>query len=896
MGSCVTKQHPEGMIVKVNPKPGNKDPEVNNFKNASKSSLELTRKHLKQKKAVIDGRTQNMGLADNLVGTLVEKKKTNSDTKLIKTSLSRHFIFSSLSEKQREMIIDEMKLFAIDSNEIIFLQNSKGNAYYIVASGRLEVIVNEKRVNVMKEGDSFGELALLHDTPRSATVKTIMNTALWVLDRSSFRNILQELNVQNYKENRSFIDSVPIFQILSESQKELLVNCFTMLKYSVGQKIVSEGDPGDLFFVIKEGNVVCTLKGKEIRRMGKGEYFGDQALLYNSPRTATIVAVDEVSCVALSQEDLQNSLGASLEQVIYKNSMRIAIDNSESLKKLSKTQTENVINGMQVCSYTPGTIVINRGKAKKEEIYVIVKGELANSDNNQVKLKVFDVLGDSEVINESPEVYLEDWVAVGEVSVTHITSSGFANSIGGDYNKVTANNEAVQLLRRIQLFKGLSSSQIEALSSAIKTQEFQDGEFIVEQNNPGDSFFIIKSGKVEIIKDNQVIRAITKHDYFGERSLLFDNFRSASVVARKRVICWILHRQDFLHLLNENIKKQLLERIELQDDSILLTDLAIVKTLGSGMFGNVFLTVHKLKRKLYALKTVDRRKITAYEIEENVVLERKILLQLDHVLIMKLVKTFKDSKRLYFLLEYIEGMDLFDVLRKLGLLKECDARFYIACILVILEHLHERGIIYRDLKPENMVVDINGYPKLIDFGTAKFVNGRTYTIVGTPHYMAPEIVTSHGYSLAADYWTVGIMLYEFMIGYVPFGEEENDPYAIYEQVQERKLIFPKWLDNKNRVKEFINQLLSKNPANRLGGSFENLKANVWFTGLNWDKITSKELKAPYVPKTTSNESAIESAMSGKKVLDEVISKIEMKEEIPKHKRRNNAPKDWDEEF
>ena len=896
MGSCVTKHKVDGGIVKINPTSGNKDPEVENFKRAPKSSLELARKHLKQKKAVVDGRTQNMGLADNLVGTQVEKKKNQSDIKLIKTSLSRHFIFSSLSDKQREMIIDEMKLFAIDSNEIIFLQNSKGNAYYIVASGRLEVIVNEKRVNIMREGDSFGELALLHDTPRSATVRTVMNTALWVLDRNTFRNILQELNVQNYKENRSFIDSVPIFQILSESQKELLVNCFTMLKYSAGQKIVSEGDPGDLFYVIKEGNVVCTQKGKEIRRMGKGEYFGDQALLYNSPRTATIVTVDEVSCLALSRDDLKNSLGASLEHIIYKNSMRIAIDNSETLKKLSKSQTENLINEMQVCSYPSDTVVINRGKAKKDEIYVIVKGELVNSLNKEVKLKVFDVLGDSEVIKESGEVYQEDWVAVGEVSVTHITSSGFSNAIGGDYSKVTTNNEAVQLLRRIQLFKGLSPGQIEALSSAMKTQEFQDGEFIVEQNNPGDSFFIIKSGRVEIIKDSQVIRAITKHDYFGERSLLFDNFRSASVVARKRVVCWILHKQDFLHLLNENIKKQLLERIELQDDSILLSDLAIVKTLGSGMFGNVFLTVHRSKRKLYALKTVDRRKVTAYEIEENVVLERKILLQLDHVLIMKLVKTFKDPKRLYFLLEYIEGMDLFDVLRKLGLLKECDARFYVACIFVILEHLHERGIIYRDLKPENMVVDVDGYPKLIDFGTAKFVNGRTYTIVGTPHYMAPEIVTSHGYSLAADYWTVGIMLYEFMIGYVPFGEEESDPYAIYEQVQERKLIFPKWLDNKNRIKEFINQLLSKNPANRLGGSFENLKANVWFSGMNWDKITSKELKAPYVPKTTSNESAVESALNGRKVLDEAISKVEMKEEIPKHKRRNNAPSDWDEEF
>ena len=896
MGSCVTKPKPVGGIVKINPTTGSNHQFSEEKKNAPRSSIDLARKQVKQKKAVVDGRIQNMNLADNQKGIKVDKKKSASDIKLIKSSLQKHFIFSSLSDKQRDLIIEEMKLYAVDSNEIIFMQNSKGNAYYVVASGRLDVIVNEKRVNSIKEGDSFGELALLHDTPRSATIKTVMNTALWVLDRKEFSRILKEMNVQNYKENRSFIDSVPLFQILSEGQKELLVSCFTMLKYIAGKKIVSEGDPGDLFYVIKEGTVVCTQQGKEIRRMAKGEYFGDQALLYNSPRTATITALEEVNCVALSRNDLTESLGGSLEQIIYKNSMRIAIDRSEHLKKLSKLQIESLINGMQVCSYKSGTIVIEEGKPKKDEIVVIVKGELKSSKSKEKKLKVFDVLGDQEVITENPEIYSESWEAVGDVSVTHITASGFVNAIGGEYTKVTSNNEAIQLLRRIQLFKGLSPMQIEALSGTMKTQEFHDGEFIVEQNNPGDSFFLIKSGKVEIIKDNQIIRTVTKHDYFGERSLLFDNFRSASVVARKKVVCWVLLKSDFLHLLNNNIKKQLLERIELQDDSILLSELALVKTLGSGMFGNVFLTIHRQKRKLYALKTVDRKKIAAYEIEENVVLERKILLQLDHVLIMKLVKTFKDSKRLYFLLEYIEGMDLFDVLRKLGLLKECDARFYIACVFIILEHLHERGIIYRDLKPENIVVDSDGYPKLIDFGTAKFVNGRTYTIVGTPHYMAPEIVTSHGYSLAADYWTVGIMLYEFLIGYVPFGEEESDPYAIYEQVQERKLNFPKWLDNKNRVKEFISQLLSKNPANRLGGSFENLKANVWFSGFNWDKITGKELKAPYVPKSVNNEVAIESALTSKKTLDEIISKLEQKDEIPKHKRRTNAPPNWDEEF
>ena len=104
---------------------------------------------------------------------------------------------------------------------------------------------------------------------------------------------------------------------------------------------------------------------------------------------------------------------------------------------------------------------------------------------------------------------------------------------------------------------------------------------------------------------------------------------------------------------------------------------------------------------------------------------------------MKLVKTFKDANRLYFLMEYVDGMDLFDVMRVLKILREADARFYISCLVTILEYLHARNIIYRDLKPENVMVDDEGYPKLIDFGTARILKGRTYTFVGTPHYMAP---------------------------------------------------------------------------------------------------------------------------------------------------------------
>ena len=872
------------------------NPKAGEFKRGPKSSLLLTRKNLKQKKAVIDARINNYQQDEIKRGELVDKKKTHIDLRLIKIALSNHFIFSSLTVPQIDLIISHMKLQLISSGDTLFEQSSKGYDFYIVVQGQLEILVNGSRVNIAKEGDSFGELALIHDAPRSASAKAITDASLWVLDRRSFRTVLEELNAINYKENKTFIESVPLFQILSPGQKDLLVTCLTSLKFLNGQKIVNEGDPGELLFILKEGTVSCSQKGKEIRSMSKGDFFGEQALLYGSARTATVVATSEVTCVALNREDLASSLGASLQHIIYKNSMKIAFEKNMLLKKLTKHQTESLISGMQVQSLEENQLVIPAGSPKRSGIYVVLNGSLTSSPGKQVQCKVFDVLGETDLIEETAEVYSTDFVTAEETDIAFISESGFFNAIGGEYSIVTSNNEVVELLKRIQLFRGLTPTQFLLLASLIKVQEYADGAMIVEQDNPGNCFFIIKSGKVDILKNGVVVRNITMNDYFGERSLLFDNFRSASVVANQKVVCWVLYRSEFLSILTESLRKKLLERIDLQDDSISLSDLNIVKNLGSGMFGHVFLTVHKSKGLLYALKTVDRRKVSAYQIEENIVLERNILLQLDHVLIVKLVRTFKDSRRLYFLMEYICGMDLFDVLRRLDLLKECDARFYTACIFTIVEHLHERQIIYRDLKPENMVVDSEGYPRLIDFGTSRFVTGRTYTIVGTPHYMAPEVITSHGYGLAADYWTIGVMLFEFMFGYVPFGENENDPYAIYRAVQERRLVFPKWLDNKNKVKEFINQLLAKNPAGRLGGNFDNLKAHPWFVGMNWDKIIAKELKPPYIPKITPLEQEISEALSQDKDIDSIISALENKEEIHKNKKQVVVPPGWDKDF
>ena len=205
-----------------------------------------------------------------------------------------------------------------------------------------------------------------------------------------------------------------------------------------------------------------------------------------------------------------------------------------------------------------------------------------------------------------------------------------------------------------------------------------------------------------------------------------------------------------MSIINENIRKQLIKRIDLQESTVMLSELHPVKAIGSGTFANVSLVMHKQKKTLFALKTVSRQKIQLFDIYENLILERKILMELDHTMIVKLIKTFKDYNRIYFLMEYIPGKDLFYVLNELQTVREDSAKFYIGCLLIIIEYLHERNIIHRDIKPENIMIDDEGYPKLIDFGTSKIVIGRTYTTVGTPHYMAPEIILKSGYNSDTD--------------------------------------------------------------------------------------------------------------------------------------------------
>jgi cGMP-dependent protein kinase len=332
------------------------------------------------------------------------------------------------------------------------------------------------------------------------------------------------------------------------------------------------------------------------------------------------------------------------------------------------------------------------------------------------------------------------------------------------------------------IFKHLSEPKLISLTKLMKMENFKTGDRIVKENTDGNKFYLIKKGRVKILKDKKFIRDMEAGNCFGEMSLIKSENRTASVIADGSVQCYVLTKEDFLSIIDKNMQEYIRRKISLQDTSVSMGSLYNLKFLGKGKFGRVNL-VHN-SQNIYAIKAVSRkvaekRKILA----KYFVLERRIMLSIDHPFIIKLVKTMRNNNFCFFLMEFINGKNLDDILSARKSFNNIyDTKFYIGSLLLVLEYLHKKNISHRDLKPANMMVDQNGYLKLLDFGTSKIITDFTYTIIGTPHYIAPEVLQGKGYSLSSDIWSLGICAYEIFFGACPFGNKAYDILDIYKEI------------------------------------------------------------------------------------------------------------------
>lgn len=375
--------------------------------------------------------------------------------------------------------------------------------------------------------------------------------------------------------------------------------------------------------------------------------------------------------------------------------------------------------------------------------------------------------------------------------------------------------------------------------------------------------------KVTIKDPNSVqeeyIRSLQRGDFFGEKALQGEDIRTANIIADdpEGVSCLVIDRESFNQLISglDEIRTKYVDdgnasrKIHDAFAHVQLSDIRVIATLGVGGFGRVELVqISNDTSRSYGLKQMKKSQIVETRQQQHIMSEKEIMEEANCDFIVKLYKTFKDRKYLYMLMEACLGGELWTILRDRGNFDDSTTRFYTACVVEAFEYLHSRGIIYRDLKPENLLLDTQGYVKLVDFGFAKKLQAgrKTWTFCGTPEYVAPEVILNKGHDISADYWSLGVLMFELLTGTPPF--TGSDPMKTYNIILKGidAVDFPRNITR--NATALIKKLCRDNPAERLGyqkGEIRDIQKHKWFDGFNWEGLRNRTLTPPIIPQIRS---------------------------------------------
>lgn len=678
---------------------------------------------------------------------LVTVQKSSEVRTLLANAMQDNLLFSCLDDEQKAKMIDVMYPVDKKVGDIIMKQGDEGDNFYVAESGEYDVLIQTKgsdeavKVATLGAGKCFGDLALMYNCPRAATIQTLTPGKLYAITRAAYRMIKMATN-QGLQETEEFLRNVPSLSQLTREEISKIAFALENESFEPGDFIIRKGDEGNKFYILKEGEVIVSEKtsptgeGKELGQLKKGEFFGERALMTNDVRAASIIAKGPVSCLTLDRHGFMELLGP-LENVWKMHSLR----------------------GVEMLS-----------RLTDEELY-----------------KVCD---------------------------------------------------------------------------ALEPMTFEDGKNIITKGENGDTFYIIESGTVAIVgagDGETTIAKLKKGQYFGERALLTNDVRAASARAVGSVLCLSLNRQAFTDILGP--LKDLMEKRARQYEEdqgatrqlkkIDIDELEMVGMLGVGTFGKVMLVRTPEDGHTYALKCLKKAQIVALGQKEHILNERRVLAECESPFLVCLCGTHRDSEYVYMMMEPVLGGELFTVLRTRGCFSDNEAKFYAANVILAFEYLHKKNIAYRDLKPENLLIGSDGYLKLVDFGFAKKIDTRSWTVCGTPDYLPPEIIRQSGHSKAVDWWALGILIYEMLTGDPPFSDA--DTMVMYEKIMAGRVQY----DSKKISKpaqDLISKLLHVQQSKRLGNlknGVADVKSHRWFKGFDWDACANKTMPAPFIPDIAS---------------------------------------------
>jgi len=658
----------------------------------------------------------------------------------------------------------------------------------------------------------------------------------------------------------SLVDNF-IFASLSAKERRLLIDAMIMETVPAGTIIIRQGDVGDFFYVVDDGHVSFAVDGNHVGACGRGGSFGELALLYNCPRAATCLANTTCRLWKVDQRTFRYMLAnntASQQKDIHDVLRKVPF-----LAELDESNLIRISDALTSVTFPEGERIINKGDVG-EVFYIMREG----------KVKIHDIgFGDSTYIDQEAgqgDYFGERALLTGDArsaNVTAITNCTTLCLSRETFEKVLGPLQGLidhamkkRTLEGVPVFANSQFQPFEMarLTDLVVERSFPAGTVLAEEGKPFEpNLYIIREGRVVIASSSGQVNTLMDADYFGENWLKLElgSPSKQTITVQADTECGVLTRKDIESVIGDIRRLGQPAHFAGQSlkNNIRYKDLVKFRILGVGTFGKVWLVSHKRTGVPYALKQLSKREIIGHHQVEGVIREKNIMASIDHPFVVNLVATFQDERHLFMLIELVQGGELFSVIHtetRDGI-PNGNSRFYAACILESLSHLHYRGICYRDLKPENILIDSKGYCVLVDLGFAKVVTDKTYTLCGTPEYLAPEIILSKGHDKGVDYWAFGVLIYEMLVGRSPFYSYGTDQVSLFKRIVQVKYSFPPGGMVSEPAQDLIQRLIVRRQANRFGclarGDMD-IRDHYWFNVIDVEKLLVKHIPAPWVPR------------------------------------------------
>ena len=803
------------------------------------------------------------------------------------------------------LVLNETIYISVFKGMKIYDINDTSNYFFIINKGSVNLEKNEK--NKQNNGnnykktfgpwESFGEISFYNGKTRNEVMVANDNAELYAIDSESFRELIKRNNEIVLKEKYNFLNNISIFESLDKISKYNVAQKLKKREFSPNTKIIKKGEIGETLYIIKEGIVSCRIGMKEIRKLSNNEVFGQNAILMEVKRGADIITLQKCVCYEISKNDLKEALSEDYIDVILLCFFNHCINNNQYMKQIIiESLINNIFRCFSIKQYHKKEHIFSQkssdeSKRNRKRLIIIVSGSIY--ENGNLLAEKGKILGEEIFQDYNNKNISDDMIAYPDCITLEASIDDLAKVMKIDLNKEKPYNilRYINKLKKSYLFKNLSENTLESIANNMKKEKFNKGDYIIKEGTYGNTFYLISKGKVTITKDGKPLRVLEQGECLGEKSLLSnDSLRTASAIAEDKVICYVIYKKEFDMILSDsNTREYLLRKLAFQNTDIQLSDLFYIKFLGKGKFGSVSL-VHN-KQNFYAIKAISIKMVEREKmLWKYFVNERSIMLSLDHPFIVKMVKSLRNQQYCFILMEFVNELNLDDHLSKKRTRNNIyETQFYIGSMLLMLDYLQKKQIAHRDIKPSNIMIDPNGYLKMIDFGTAKVLKDYTSTIIGTPHYIAPEILQGKGYSLSCDFWSLGICMFEIFYGIYPFGNTANEVIEIYKDVLKKNLVFPSENSKYTNVNSFIKELLTKKVNERLC-NVSKLKHKPFYEGFDFNKLNDFQLNPPYKPVKNDLTKFFKETTPYESILKED------KEPTPTHKKKKKNDDDDDEDY